>query len=199
MAARKALAKFEPRRKPRQARASRTIESLLDAAGVVLEKVGLDGFSTDRVAAEAQMAVGSIYQYFPDKYHLLHALLERWYERDMGSPRALDRDARIDRMAELYRNEPGGASLLEAIQVIPSLSKYHQQYMERETRRAAGQLARGRKPSIRDVATARVITTAVNAVLIEATKRNKRESKEMVEALKTWLFALAALQRVSRG
>ena len=198
LAARKAPAKFKPRRKPRQARASRTIESLLDAAGAVLEKVGLDGFSTDRVAAEAGMAVGSIYQYFPDKYHLLHALAERWYERDMGGLVSLDRDTQIDRMAELYRNEPGGASLLEAIQVIPKLSEYHQHYMEQEIQRTAAQLARGRRPGARDVATARVIVTAINAVLVEATRRSQRESNEMIAAMKSWLSALTALRRISR-
>ena len=65
------------RRKPRQERARETIERLLEGAARVLERDGLDGFSVDKTASEAGMAVGTAYQYFSDKYDILLLLLQR--------------------------------------------------------------------------------------------------------------------------
>ena len=66
-----------PRKKPRQARAAVTVETILEAAARVLSDKSLDGFNTNRVAEVAGVSVGSIYQYFPNKAALVAALIGR--------------------------------------------------------------------------------------------------------------------------
>src|SRR5215471_10727513 len=69
-----------PRKTPQQERSRRTQAGLLDAAFRVLHEEGALGFTTTRVAEEAGVSVGSLYQYFPDKYALAVALHARAVE-----------------------------------------------------------------------------------------------------------------------
>ncbi len=52
------------------------VRALLDATAQVLTEVGLEKLSTNKVAKRANVAVGSIYQYFPNKEALIDALVE---------------------------------------------------------------------------------------------------------------------------
>jgi AcrR family transcriptional regulator len=72
-----------PRKRPRQERSRETVRAILEAAARVFEAEGLDGATTDRIAARAGVSVGSLYQYFPNKDALLAALgrchlIEAW-------------------------------------------------------------------------------------------------------------------------
>lgn len=62
------------RKEPRQARSRRMRERILAAAVRVLDEEGALGFTTTKVADEAQVSVGSLYQYFPNKHALVIAL-----------------------------------------------------------------------------------------------------------------------------
>lgn len=66
-----------PRRQPRQARSRQTVERLLEAADRLLERDGLLAFNTNAVAAEANIDIASLYQYFPAKEAIIYALLEQ--------------------------------------------------------------------------------------------------------------------------
>ncbi|WP_157956575.1 TetR/AcrR family transcriptional regulator [Dyella sp. C11] len=68
------------RRVPAQARARKTRELILEAAIQLLEKRGLRGFSTNRLAEASGFSVGTIYQYFGNKQDVLDALAR--HERD---------------------------------------------------------------------------------------------------------------------
>src|SRR3990167_755681 len=81
------------RKKPCQQRSQQMVDILLEASGRVLERHGLANLTTNRVADEAGVSVGSLYQYFANKQELLEALLERM---------ALDITRLVDaRMAQL--------------------------------------------------------------------------------------------------
>ena len=67
------------RRQPRQARSRDTVEVLLEAAARVFRRDGWRA-TTNRIAAEAGVSVGSLYEYFPNKQALLAALAERHLE-----------------------------------------------------------------------------------------------------------------------
>ncbi len=68
-----------PRRQPRQARSLSTVEVILLAAARVFRREGWRA-TTNRIAAEAGVGVGSVYEYFPDKQALLHALAVKHLE-----------------------------------------------------------------------------------------------------------------------
>ena len=50
---------------------------MLEAATRILDKQGLAGLTTNRVAEVAGVSIGTVYQYFNDKSELLDALAER--------------------------------------------------------------------------------------------------------------------------
>jgi AcrR family transcriptional regulator len=65
---------LSPRRLPSQSRATATRDAIIQAAAIILQKEGLGGFNTNRVAEVAGISVGSLYQYYPNKASLLSAL-----------------------------------------------------------------------------------------------------------------------------
>lgn len=65
------------RKEPRQARSLATVEAILVATARVLTRDGYDRASTNKVAEEAGVSVGSLYQYFPSKEALVAALIDR--------------------------------------------------------------------------------------------------------------------------
>jgi len=65
------------RKKPVQQRARMLVDSLIDAAGEVVARDGLEALTTVRVAARAGVSVGSLYQYFDNKNMLVSALMDR--------------------------------------------------------------------------------------------------------------------------
>jgi AcrR family transcriptional regulator len=69
------------RKLPRQARSIQLVEDILEAAVRVLKREGARRFTTVRVAEEAGVSVGSLYQYFPNKEALLFRLqTDEWTE-----------------------------------------------------------------------------------------------------------------------
>jgi AcrR family transcriptional regulator len=71
---------LKPRKTPRQARSEATVESIFDATIQVLLAGGVARLTTTRVAERAGVSVGTMYQYFPHKQALLHAVLKRHLE-----------------------------------------------------------------------------------------------------------------------
>ncbi|MCU1497743.1 MAG: regulatory protein TetR [Acidimicrobiales bacterium] len=66
------------RNRPRQARSAARVELLLDVAAEVFEEVGYDAATTNLVAARADVPVGTLYRWFPDKAALAEALTDRY-------------------------------------------------------------------------------------------------------------------------
>lgn len=69
------------RRAPTQERARQTRLLIFEAATRVLEKDGLAGFNTNRIAEVAGYSVGTLYQYFRDKHAVLDALAQHEQQR----------------------------------------------------------------------------------------------------------------------
>jgi AcrR family transcriptional regulator len=67
------------RKQPRQERSKQLVADILEASIRVLQREGGQRFNTIRVAEEAGVSVGSLYQYFPNKAALLWRLqLDEW-------------------------------------------------------------------------------------------------------------------------
>lgn len=71
---------LKARKRPRQARATATLDAIFEATIQLLVADGLHRLTTTRVAERAGVSVGTMYQYFPHKQALLYALNERYLE-----------------------------------------------------------------------------------------------------------------------
>ncbi|MBD2463165.1 TetR/AcrR family transcriptional regulator [Oscillatoria sp. FACHB-1407] len=72
------------RRQPKQRRGKERVEKILNAAAAVFDEVGYDAATTHMIAAKAGTAVGSLYQFFPDKAAIFKAMELRHAERVKG-------------------------------------------------------------------------------------------------------------------
>lgn len=84
------------RRVPQQVRSRERVRRILDVAGRMVVRDGVDALSTRAVAEEAGVPVASLYQYFADKDEILLALVQRDIEEmdaqvaaDLGELRLL--------------------------------------------------------------------------------------------------------------
>lgn len=67
--------------RPKQARAIKTYESILDATCELLVEVGLERVSTNLISERAGITVPALYRYFPNKYSVFNALGARLMDR----------------------------------------------------------------------------------------------------------------------
>jgi AcrR family transcriptional regulator len=110
------------RRQPTQRRSARRVERMLDACAELLDEIGYEALSTTRIAERAGVAIGSVYQFFPDKRaitqeltrrnveHFVSRVGRRFMEEDyVGWWEAVD--AIIDEYVDMHRTVPGFRSL----------------------------------------------------------------------------------------
>jgi len=84
-----------PRKLPKQARSAELVGAILQAAIRVLEREGAAAFTTVRVAEQAGVSVGSLYQYFPNKESILFRLQEQEWVRTGQLLEGIFTDARL--------------------------------------------------------------------------------------------------------
>ncbi len=68
---------FTPKKVPRQARSRATFDAIVEAAARLLAREGYGAITTNRVAEEAGVSIGSLYEYFADKDVIVHQVLVR--------------------------------------------------------------------------------------------------------------------------
>ena len=66
-----------PRKEASQERSRATVDALVEATARILVREGFDKASTNRIAQEAGVSIGSLYQYYPSKEALVVALIDR--------------------------------------------------------------------------------------------------------------------------
>lgn len=126
-------AKRNERRSAVQARSKATVERILEAATDLLCKEGADAVTMTAIAREANVVIGSLYQYFSDKSEIMKAILARhnadvdaMVRKGIANLNTMDDflDA-MDRLAEAYfelhRTNPLYKSLWSAVQTDPEL------------------------------------------------------------------------------
>jgi AcrR family transcriptional regulator len=69
------------RHQPKQQRGKERVEKILNAAAAVFDQVGYEAATTHMIAAKAGTAIGSLYQFFPDKAAIFKAMELRHTER----------------------------------------------------------------------------------------------------------------------
>jgi AcrR family transcriptional regulator len=106
------------RRQPVQQRSAKRVEQMLDASAALIDEFGYDALTTTLIAKRAGVAVGSLYQFFPDKRAVVQALTARNLERfvaavderikQLGSEHWWDLvDSILDIYLEMHRTVPG--------------------------------------------------------------------------------------------
>jgi AcrR family transcriptional regulator len=70
-------ATLKPRKRPGQLRARETVDRILDAAAHIFQTTGYAGTTTNHIASEATVSIGSLYQYYPNKDAIIVGLAER--------------------------------------------------------------------------------------------------------------------------
>lgn len=110
------------RRVPVQGRSVARVNRMLDACAQLVDEVGYDGLTTTLLAERAGVAIGSVYQFFPDKRAIVQALTLRNLEAYLQrlSSRLLQEtsthwwgavDAAIDEYIAMHRTTPGFRTL----------------------------------------------------------------------------------------
>ncbi|TGL73279.1 TetR/AcrR family transcriptional regulator [Leptospira yasudae] len=124
---------LNPRKEPSQKRSIDRVQKILDVVAVLLEKHGAEAITTNMIALEAEIPIGSLYQYFPNKHAVLNAVGQRHLERvnqmlstifesDLSGKSWEDLiDAVIDAFANFYLTEPGFAPLWSSMKQDPEL------------------------------------------------------------------------------
>ncbi|MGY2339025.1 TetR family transcriptional regulator [Pseudomonas sp. SDO5532_S415] len=104
----------KPRKLPRQSRSVAMVDAILEASARVLLERGYAGMSTNVVAQQAGVSVGSLYQYFPNKESLLVALHSRHAEQ-------------MARSIEAILNAPGNGGLRgEIVRLVRAAMAAHE-------------------------------------------------------------------------
>ena len=110
------------RRTPQQARSKARLARVLEAAERVLVGEGVEALTTTRVAAEAKVSVGSLYQYLPDRDAIIDALAAGYFAKleaamdgfvEAAAAQGWDDPVGVlvDAFAGIYRTEHGFRAL----------------------------------------------------------------------------------------
>jgi AcrR family transcriptional regulator len=101
-----------------QERSAARVQRMLDACAEIVEELGYEGLTTTLLAERAGVAIGSVYQFFPDKRAVVQALTQRNLDVYLSrlSTKLADGtfshwreivDAAIDEYIEMHRSAPG--------------------------------------------------------------------------------------------
>lgn len=124
---------LKQRKAPAQKRAEQTVSHILDTSVKLLEEVGFDGFNTNLLAERADLRIGTIYRYFPNKFAILTALVQRWIDQLeetlglFGGLADTERDWRdvimgmIEAYLSMIREKAGFIAIRRAMQATPEL------------------------------------------------------------------------------
>ena len=126
------------RREPRQARSRARVAQILASADEILSLDGFEALTVRRIALEAAVPVGSIYQFFPDKAAVVDALAHSYLSEFDAAIEAMVADAEdpegadgwvdpvgrmVEEFAGLYRSRPGYVALWSGRHLSPELAR----------------------------------------------------------------------------
>ncbi|GAC69104.1 TetR/AcrR family transcriptional regulator [Gordonia soli] len=120
-----------PRKRPTQERSRRKFEAMLTSARDLLIDVGFESLTCEEIASRAEVPIGTLYQYFANKYVIV-CELDRQDTVDVRDelaafasevpslewPRLLEKF--LDHLAALWRDDPSRRAVWLAVQSTPA-------------------------------------------------------------------------------
>lgn len=185
------------------------VERVLDVTDSLLAAGNFESISTTRIAEEAGVSVGALYQYFPDREAIVNAVAVRHIEdseelmaeaiKSAGPELLADpAGAFVDLFADRYRAEPGyraiwfGSRLTDALR---ETDRHGKEVLAEGVRSVLTATGRVTEPA-RLVPASRVAATACDALLQEAFRRDPEGDpttlEEAKELLRGYLDRLAS-------
>jgi len=190
---------MEPR-VPVQKRSREKVDRALRAADDLLEREGLAALTLPRVADEAGVSVGALYQYLPDREAIVAALSANYYAR---------LEARMSELVEQLLADPVPDPVAEVVAAMVQM--YRDQTATRALRaglQGAGQLAMARAHKSRMVemvhtllrgygmpdsaVAARAMFFAADGIMHEAFAEDESGDEALIAELETMLRAYLA-------
>lgn len=198
-------------RKPSQRRSRERVEAILKAAKELIAEKGSAQLKIQELAKKANVTAGSIYQYFPDKSTIIHAVFEQYLERirnffdaanlQLNSLEDLSKASHelLMQYMDLYRTEPVLRDILAIAEADKRIQNQDIEDTDRNTRFIA-ELTSHLIPKERQEDFRRYIfmlmhtSNSVIQLSMYLEKTDKQEAEKMLEMFQT-LFSVEAFQR----
>lgn len=195
------------RRLPAQQRSRERLDRILAVASELIAQKGSDTVKMSELAERAQISIGSLYQYFPDKRAVIRSLAERYAARNQACVREAlaavgDLDSLLKAFARLvdeyYANflaEPVMRDIWSGMQADKQLVTLEQAENKVSGRLFAAAMRRAhpRVPAKRIATTAFLIWQLGEATMRLAISHSRREGALLVGAYKR--MALRAMEQ----
>jgi AcrR family transcriptional regulator len=120
---------------PTQERSKQTVSSILEACARIIAREGYFSVTTDKIAVEAGVSIGSLYQFFGNKESVVSALIKQLIDDDrqyffthMQPHESLPPSEKIPKMIEIgfeiYRQQPELRAALQAVRLYLTEQDY---------------------------------------------------------------------------
>lgn len=205
---------YKPRRVPVQARSRERVDRILDAAAQLLTEQGYNAVKTNHIAKRAGISIGSIYQFFPNRFAIFHALAVRYLDRvadvlsehigpeATAGPWRVALDRVLDILAEMWRSDEAFHAVWMAIQNTPELRESDEHYADIFVNDILVHFLR-RATHLEDTQRLKTIAAVIFAssqCILDYSMRNGEEQDPMiVEELKLMLGSYISCCSLSEG
>ena len=191
------------RRQPQQKRSQERVEKILDAAAIVFDEVGFEAATTHAIAAKAETAVGSLYQFFPDKLAIFNALELRHVDRvhqmwdKLMRPEIIklpfaDFIHTLVALVEQLFTAPTSRIVFAQFFLSPKIFKNIDASFTQEVIQFTAQLFRMRNPSLTEQKSSILAEVAVNSsntLILIALRSNEAHAKAIILEIENLLIA----------
>ncbi|MGL4305579.1 MAG: TetR/AcrR family transcriptional regulator [Mycobacteriaceae bacterium] len=124
-------AELLPRKRPTQERSQRKFDALLASSRDLLTEVGFESFTCEEVAARAEVPIGTLYQFFANKYVIVCELDREDLSSVFAELRAFSEEIPsldwvrflekfVDHLADLWLSVPSRRAVWLAVQATPA-------------------------------------------------------------------------------
>jgi len=201
-----------PRKRPTQERSKRKFDALLSASRKLLVEVGFESFTCEEVAARAEVPIGTLYQFFANKYVIVCELnrqdlvaVSQELADFNGEIPSMDwlrhMNRFVDHMAELWTSDPSRREVWLAMQSTPS-TRATGAIHEKEFAEVVAKMLRPlspRTPRARRTMMAEVLVHVVYSMLNFSVQDGQTRADAVAELKRLMVAYLLVAEKDSRG